>query len=90
MAKTILRYDSESPLPSIRSETGLPRSSFYARIRAGLFTKPVKIGRRAAGWPAHEVAALNAARIAGKSDEEIRDLVQSLEGARTKDVGGAQ
>ncbi len=32
--------------------------------------------------PAHEVAALNAARIAGKTDEEIRALVVKLEAAR--------
>jgi len=34
------------------------------------------------GWPAHEVATLNAARIAGKSDVEIRALVKDLEAAR--------
>jgi len=33
-------------------------------------------------WPAHEVAALNAARIAGKSNAEVRDLVVRLETAR--------
>ncbi len=34
------------------------------------------------GWPSGEVAALNAARIAGKTDEEIRTLVVKLEAAR--------
>jgi prophage regulatory protein len=34
------------------------------------------------GWPDHEVTALNEARIAGLSDEEIRALVTRLEGAR--------
>ena len=33
---------------------------------------------RSSGWPAREVAALNAARIAGKSDAEIRELVADL------------
>jgi len=47
-----------------------------------VFTKPVSLGGRAVGWPAHEVAALNAARIAGHSDAEIRDLVVKLETAR--------
>jgi prophage regulatory protein len=37
---------------------------------------------RAVGWPSEEVQALNAARIAGKSDEEIRALVVKLEAAR--------
>jgi prophage regulatory protein len=40
------------------------------------------LGARAVGWPANEVAALNAARISGKSDSEIRDLVVKLEAAR--------
>ena len=35
----------------------------------------MSLGGRAVGWPAHEVAALNAARIAGKPDAEIRALV---------------
>jgi hypothetical protein len=48
----------------------------------GLWTKQVKLGPRAVGWPAHEVAALNAARIAGKTDDEIRALVVKLHAAR--------
>jgi prophage regulatory protein len=34
------------------------------------------------GWPANEVEALNAARIAGKSESEVRELVVKLEAAR--------
>ena len=34
------------------------------------------------GWPAQEVAALNTARIAGQSDEELRELVTRLHAAR--------
>jgi prophage regulatory protein len=34
------------------------------------------------GWPSSEVEALNAARIAGKTDQEIRVLVVKLEAAR--------
>lgn len=34
------------------------------------------------GWPACEVDALIVARIAGKTDEEIRALVAKLEAAR--------
>lgn len=44
--------------------------------------RPVRLGERAVGWPASEVAALNAARIAGKTDQEIRALVVKLEAAR--------
>jgi len=61
---------------------GRSRSAHYLDIQNGLFTKPVAIGPRAVAWPDSELAALNAARIAGQSDTEIRNLVQALEAAR--------
>ena len=69
-------------LHTVKSESGYSRSTIYLRIAQGLWTKQVKLGPRCVGWPAHEVAALNAARIAGKSDGEIRALVAKLEAAR--------
>lgn len=62
------------------------RSTIYLRVAQGLFTKPVKLGARAVGWPAREVAAINAARIAGQSDDNIRKLVQRLQAARGEEV----
>ncbi len=65
--------------------TGDSRSALYARAKAGLWTRPIKIngaGTRAAGWPETEVAALQAARIAGKSHDEVRALVRTLEAQR--------
>ncbi len=76
MTDTILR------LPAVKTNTGLSRSTIYLRIAQGEFPKPVSLGGRAVGWPAHEVATLNAARIAGKSNAEIRELVVALEAAR--------
>jgi prophage regulatory protein len=76
MIKTILR------LPTVKAESGYPRSTLYLRISQGLWTKPVSLGERAVGWPSEEVAAINAARIAGKTDGEIRALVIKLEAAR--------
>jgi prophage regulatory protein len=76
MNRTILR------LPAVKSESGLSRSTIYLRISQKLWTKPVSLGARAVGWPSDEVAAINAARIAGKTDEEVRALVASLEAAR--------
>jgi prophage regulatory protein len=76
MAHSILR------LPAVKSESGYSRSTIYLRIAQGLWTKQVSLGPRCVGWPAHEVAALNVARIAGKSDEEIRAMVMKLETAR--------
>ena len=67
---------------SVELQSGYSRSTLYLRISQGLWTRPVKIGPRAVGWPDHEVTAVNFARIAGKSDEEIRALVKRLEAAR--------
>ena len=66
----------------VEAETGYSRSTIYLRIAQGLWPKPVSLGPRAVGWPATEVAAVNAARIAGKSDDEIRALVANLEADR--------
>ncbi len=63
----------------VQAESGYSRSTIYLRIAEGLCPKPVRLGRRAVGWPAREVSAVNAARIAGKSDDEIRALVSALE-----------
>ena len=63
----------------VQAESGYSRSTLYLRITQGLWPKPVSLGARAVGWPAREVWALNAARIAGKSDDDIRALVTRLE-----------
>ncbi len=67
----------------VEAETGYSRSTIYLRISQRLWTRPVSLGARAVGWPASEVEALNAARIAGKTDPEIRKLVSKLEADRT-------
>ena len=66
----------------VQAESGYSRSTIYLRISQGLWPKPVRLGARAVGWPASEVTAINAARIAGKSDDDIRALVTALEAAR--------
>ena len=69
-------------LPSVKAESGYSRSTIYLRIAQGLWTRPVSLGARSVAWPAAEVAALNAARIAGKGEAEIRALVLKLQAAR--------
>lgn len=76
MAHTILR------LPAVIAGSGLSRSTIYRFVGLGLWTKPIPLGFRAVGWPAHELDALNTARTAGKSNDEVRALVASLEAAR--------
>ncbi len=69
-------------LPGVLHESGHRRSTLNSLMAEGLWPKPVKLAPRCVGWPADEVAAVNAARIAGKSEDEIRRLVVNLEAAR--------
>ena len=74
-------------LPEVSRTTGLARSTIYLRIEQGLLPKPVSLGGKAVGWPATEISQINAARIAGKSNEEIKNLVDELENQRGKERG---
>lgn len=76
MSQRILR------LPTVISESGHSRSTIYLRITQGLLPKPVSLGGRTVGWPDSEISSLLAARIAGKTDDEIRSLVTKLETER--------
>lgn len=72
-------------MPAVKAETGhKSHASIYTAIKEGLFTTGVAIGQRAKGWPAEEVFAINAARIGGKSETEIRELVARLHAKRTE------
>jgi prophage regulatory protein len=79
-------------MPAVKFKTGhRSHASIYNAIRVGLFPKPVSIGCRSVGWPEHEVDAINAARIAGKLDSDIRSLVVRLHAQRAEaleEVGG--
>jgi len=66
----------------VETQTGYSRSTIYLRIQQGLLTKAVSLGAKAVGWPAREVDAINAARIAGSSDADIQRLVLDLESMR--------
>lgn len=70
-------------LPAVMAETGYKtHASIYGLIRQGLFTKPVSIGQRSVGWPDNEVNVINIARAAGKSEEQLRELVNRLHAQR--------
>ena len=70
-------------MPAVKAETGhRSHASIYNAIKVGLFTTGVAIGQRSKGWPSDEVQAINAARIAGKSETEIRELVARLHAKR--------
>ena len=83
MTTTILR------IPAAKTQSGHSRSTIYLRIAQGLWTKPVSLGPCAVGWPSNdEIETLNAARISGKTDTQIRELVETLHTKR-KDLMAA-
>ncbi len=65
-------------LAKVQSIIGLSRSTIYAHIAQGLLPKPIQLGARAVGWPEEEIQTILDARIAGKSEQEIKQLVLSL------------
>jgi prophage regulatory protein len=57
-------------------------SSIDNDVIAGLITPPVKIGGKLKFWPQFEIDTLLAARMAGKDNEEVKEIVKSLNGKR--------
>jgi prophage regulatory protein len=43
--------------PEVEHRTGLGRSTLYAKMADGSFPKPVKLGKRAVGWPEDRIQA---------------------------------
>lgn len=76
-----------SRAPKVLTDTGRGKSSLYSDINAGLFTPPIKIGSRASAWPDYEVQAIINARIAGFSENQIRQLVTKLIAVRDHVAG---
>jgi prophage regulatory protein len=70
-------------LPTVCDRTGKPKSTIYREVGEGLLTPPVRIGERASAWPDSEIDAINDARLQGKSNHEIKQLVMRLVNART-------
>ena len=76
-----------SPIPMLRPVVvrpllGLSATGMADAEKAGLLVRPVRISKRAVAYPANELAAINAARISGSSDAEMRALVNKLHAAR--------
>jgi len=62
----------------VKAISGLKRSTLYAYISQGIFPSQIKLGERCAAWIESEILAVNQARIAGKSPQEIKELVRQL------------
>ena len=77
-------------IDACKAESGdRSNTSIYNRIRDGLWTTPVAIGQRAKAWPDYEVKAIVRARIAGQTDDEVRELVNRLHEKRTANMATA-
>lgn len=68
--------------PAAFGAMGWSNSTGYKRIKDGLFIEPVKAGPMTSVWPDDEIAKIQAAHVAGKSEDEIRALVADLHAAR--------
>lgn len=60
------------------------KTSTYHDIEEGTLTRPIYIAGKSIAWPEHEIAILNQARLAGKNDEAIKQIVTALHIARTE------
>ena len=69
-------------MPEVFNFTGEKKSAFYAKAAAGLMPKPIKIGSKITAIPEYELRAVNAARIRGASESELRALVADLHARR--------
>jgi prophage regulatory protein len=56
----------------------MARPTLYEAMAKGLFPRPIKLGEKSSAWPCRDVDAMCAARIAGKTEEELRTLVVEL------------
>lgn len=70
-------------IPALTERTGRSKSAIYADVKEGLLPPLVKVGAQSSGIPEHELDAVLRARIAGKSEGDIKELVQRLIAART-------
>jgi prophage regulatory protein len=66
------------PKDACRQLGGMGLSTLYAHMDRGLFVKPVALSRRFVVFPQDEVTAIINARLAGKTDEDVRQLVAEL------------
>ena len=76
----LLRVPELKQLFGYRSTT-----TVYNSLSEGLLTKPIRIGQRAVAWPENEIEIIIGARIAGKNDEQIKQLVSDLTERRVQE-----
>lgn len=68
--------------PALLEFLQISRSNLYKKIEDGLWPKPIQLGSRAVGFLSTENEQMLAAMIAGKTQDEIKQLVKTLENSR--------
>jgi len=69
-------------LKQVQALSGFKRSTIYAYIGKGIFPSQIKLGERCSAWVESEILAVNFARIAEKSEQEIIGLIRQLKDQR--------
>lgn len=65
--------------PKVLSRFGISNTHLHNQIHAGLMPPSISLGgERSVGWLEHELDAVLAAMVAGKSQDHIRALVGHL------------
>jgi prophage regulatory protein len=70
----------------VLGRTGYSSSSLYNRINEGVFCPPIALGPRGVAFVESEVQTVLAAMVAGKTQDELQSLVQSLIKQRSQAV----
>ncbi len=71
-------------IQTCKTEAGYnSNTSIYGLIKDGLWPNPIRLGKRSVGWPDYEVKSICKARIAGWTDDQIRELVNQMHEERS-------
>jgi prophage regulatory protein len=62
----------------ILKRIGISKSTLHVRIKQRLLPPAIPLGARSVGFLQHEIDAVLAAMVAGKSNQEIQSLVAEL------------
>ena len=71
--------------PSLLKQFAFSKSTLFSQINQGLMPKSISLGIRSRGYIQHELDAVLLARVQGKSDDQIKELVLSLVANRQGD-----
>jgi len=70
--------------PDVLKSFSFKKSTLYNRIKEGLMVPPVSLGGTSVAWPEHELQAILRAMCAGKSPDEIKQIVTELIAKRSE------